>query len=431
MTYQGVIVKLISIVLIIFSTLSVFGSTYKEQLIDIGFEQLSDSNFYSRGPFTIRLEEGLVPQFYEDLDNNINEDKIFGVRIGQMFSDTPCLETFHREEDGSAYAYCRVYGGSMGGSDLPDPLPDFVELPLEEQLLLAGFSNEGLGENVFSYEIEANSVLIVYVAGGEIQKVIKKADEDLQAKVTADIKFTDYKVIDEGTWDEDFHLILENSLMEMAIHGKYSFRAVGTKFLKNLDQIQLSQLLNEIPKSYKDDSGFLVGAMNTNKVIETLHSINGITIEEIEVLAREVQKCSDGTTFLGDNESIIDIMLSDNQSVVKQKTNHTDIALPLQYLYAIFKNSLPKEFVWKGKSFAVNFGLIPMCGSLKSPFGDDFRTSVVFPKVKNIKTGEEIEVSLLHAHLIQQYGFYGGNLESRKITPEKLNSFFNGTLEKK
>ena len=69
--------------------------------------------------------------------------------------------------------------------------------------------------------------------------------------------------------------------------------------------------------------------------------------------------------------------------------------------------------------------MIPMCGGLDSPFGDKFRTSVVFPKVTNLETGEEIEISLLHAHLIQQYGFYGGNLESRKVTPNKLNDFFN------
>jgi hypothetical protein len=150
-----------------------------------------------------------------------------------------------------------------------------------------------------------------------------------------------------------------------------------------------------------------------------------LKLSQIENDARQTAGCSEGDPLLAEDESLLQVMVEDNDLVQKAGLTHQQLAAPLYLAYAMYDKDLGTEFYMHGFKYLVEFGSIPKCGGLTSPFGDDIETVVIFPKVTNTYTGKSLQFSGLHPYLIDQYGFYGSHKNGSYMSPEKILEVFD------
>lgn len=222
----------------------------------------------------------------------------------------------------------------------------------------------------------------------------------------------------------------------------------------------------------QDSTGFVIGGVNSSSLIAKLKEINGVPISELERRMRPGEYSESG--FLGKNESLLDVMMRDNDYVLDRNLTHKALARPLGCaLYTAKKLSdglcakdisekfgpefvfekliytgdydfsarggLPKEsqgrkkknhwslckheaiFAYKGERYKVH--TVGYLGYQYSPFGqddDDYLNdrSSVNVKVTRLRDNESIEFGGLLVDMIGKYGFYEGLKMPRASYPE-------------
>lgn len=186
------------------------------------------------------------------------------------------------------------------------------------------------------------------------------------------------------------------------------------------------------PASVDPGSGFKFYESNTSDLLRSLKSINGKSIDEIERSARREFDFNDH--LLGLQESLIDLMIEDNDYVLEAGFKHIDLAEPLMLFFDLAKNLRDidlKNIEYNGSRFSV------YCDTMSAAPNDPFQTNDTrdscYPGNGNItvlKEGSDCSLSYsgLNAHLIAAYGFYEGKAEEVggfRLDPEDLIEFFN------
>jgi hypothetical protein len=170
-----------------------------------------------------------------------------------------------------------------------------------------------------------------------------------------------------------------------------------------------------VPAEEDPRTGFVVGGRNPTALIRTLTQINGRTIAELEEDMRPGAFSEKG--FLGEDEGLLDVMATDNETVVDELgLTHQELARHLLILAAVGSKVGEEEFLYHGRRFRVKN--LYYRGLQPSPFRDGTETNAE-AIVRNLDNGEEIRYSLLVPRMVERYGFYEGEGTPYRVDPRK------------
>lgn len=182
----------------------------------------------------------------------------------------------------------------------------------------------------------------------------------------------------------------------------------------------------DLPIEQRDPSSeFLLSGKNSEATIRNLKSLNGISIQELEDQMRPGAAGPKGSIagFLGHDESLIEILATDNHFVVAQSgLTHQSLSKPL-VLFEKFYRKFGSGTLWIGE-IEIRCGMFTGSGGYQfSPFDDGTKTDLKL-EIFNPMTKQKIGFSTLVPEMIYRYGFYEGHGTSYRVPPEKIVAFF-------
>ncbi|MDQ5972056.1 MAG: hypothetical protein QG553_215 [Patescibacteria group bacterium] len=162
---------------------------------------------------------------------------------------------------------------------------------------------------------------------------------------------------------------------------------------------------------------------NSSERLSKLESINGISIAELEERMRPSSLSIAG--FLGANESLVDRLVEDNDTVANAGLTHEMVAEPLQKLCVLVDQGLIGEGVspvtMAGKTYLID--VTRWMGSQTSPFGDEGHGASYDVCAQRLTDGKTLSFSALIPKMIAAYGFYEGDT-SYRVSPTSIIDFF-------
>jgi len=176
------------------------------------------------------------------------------------------------------------------------------------------------------------------------------------------------------------------------------------KFSQNLDPVKQEKTTVE---------GFKIFGVNETSLIRSLSSLNGIPIDRLEAQMRPGVSSNAG--FLGENESLAQVLAEDNDAVLGMGLTHQKLA---DFLFhasegAFFSNT----FEYNGRKFTRHCAAT--MGYQTSPFEDDTMGNEDYDIVC-LEDGLTITFSMLLPFMIERYGFYEGKGTHYRLDPKKV-----------
>lgn len=202
----------------------------------------------------------------------------------------------------------------------------------------------------------------------------------------------------------------------LALEGEYiRYELASTGYIVSGS----AQHLKEVPSDLTPDqrftetepSGFHVGGINSNEVIDRMTSLTAKPIKEIEWDGRPGGLSSDG--FLGAGESFKDRLKTDNTFVRTRGFTHQELAEPLFSVMNILDRIGDRQFddfTYCGHHYRASYESYR--GFQESLFNDNLQTDRDFT-VTNLGTGKTLKFSPLVPYYIARYGFYEGKTDYR------------------
>ncbi|MEQ8766854.1 MAG: hypothetical protein RL885_23270 [Planctomycetota bacterium] len=191
-------------------------------------------------------------------------------------------------------------------------------------------------------------------------------------------------------------------------------------FVDTIEGLTAADLELEWVVPHRDgDSSFVIGGRNETVTIRSLESINGISIAEIETRMRPGAEGEAGSTagFLGPDESLLEVMATDNETVVETwGLTHQDLARSLKLL-GTYGMRPRGEIRYRGMRFTVEAAMFR--GFQLSPFRDGTKTNLDV-KIDNLDNGKSLELSMLVPEMIERYGFYEGHGTPYRVDPKDI-----------
>ncbi|MEI7690840.1 MAG: hypothetical protein WCI63_04435 [bacterium] len=397
----------------------------EEELENLGFSRIGETNYFSIGEggkgFIVEpAQEGY--KFFIDFENTDPTDLI-GVGIGKNFAGNFAFSVLIKEHHKTG-EFKREFVISPGASTWHSSGPEAFSYDGGDiaNLLEAGFEEDqnhpGVytnGSQVFIFQegklsrclnhtYKFSNLLTPYT------KIVGVSDEP------GNLRFLE-KPINHKV------LKLENEFMSFKLSPQYQGEIVnGSQILKR--ELKPEELHIVTPEPVKEESGFIVSGENTSVLIESLKTINGISISDLEESMRPHRLSKAG--FLGPNDSLIDTLVKDNDYVLDQGLTHQEIASMLRYAVAIADGNYGAEFLYKEARLHV--GEAQFRGFQDSPFEDGTRTDKVY-WLMNQEDNQKISLSGLLPDMIEKYGFYEGEGTDFRVSPQVILQIFGLSSE--
>lgn len=181
--------------------------------------------------------------------------------------------------------------------------------------------------------------------------------------------------------------------------------AFGAQVLRELTPQELGRSDAEVVTTAE---GFNIGGRNESSLIRSLTSLNGVSIDSLERRMR-----SGMTEFLGRNESLLEVMVTDNDTVLGMGLTHQQIADFLSYFGEAARfaadqtGQTPRLIQFNGRTYTYGVSRGMRTIVLASPFGDG-AYGAQNEVIVCLDDGSKIHESVLMPTLIRNYGFYGG-----------------------
>lgn len=177
------------------------------------------------------------------------------------------------------------------------------------------------------------------------------------------------------------------------------------------------------PKPAKEPgSQFLIGGKNSNAAIKALKTLSGIAISKLEGTLRPNQSSMAG--FLGQKESLIDVLIADNTYVTEELgVSHQQLADPMRFVRDEWnqkRGDLTLELA--GRRYKVTGQATR--GMQPSPFEDKTGTNLDITVV-NLDNNSKIKFSGLLPDMIWRYGFYEGVQTPYRVDPRAIVEVFD------
>jgi hypothetical protein len=203
---------------------------------------------------------------------------------------------------------------------------------------------------------------------------------------------------------------------------------------------------NQVHCDQTDFPALASAGLHDKTELENTRSITGKSVSEITVDGRP--GASSGAGFMAEDETILSVLLADNQAVQKLKLKHPDLARPLFHIWNInhawekYNDQAPGDkkieitgLVYQGAEIGIRIS--GSRGWQESIFNDEILGSYHLEAWRNLTTGEErflkthyqeltedefeamrTKISTLHTgemvpYYINRYGFYEGHTEFR------------------
>jgi len=196
-----------------------------------------------------------------------------------------------------------------------------------------------------------------------------------------------------------------------AIVAKPQFDLLDTTFYTPVD-------------SSKDPGGLMIAGDNDSETIRNCEAINGLSISELEELMRPGQQDerSSQLGFLGKDERLVEILVSDNEFVKSKGLTHRELAIPVLQIcqHAIAKRGSTAQAVeieHGGVRWRVQ--LVESKGFQYSPFDDKTKTNIDYA-ITNLDNKKMLKFSGLVPIMIERYGFYEGHGTPYRVEPADL-----------
>jgi hypothetical protein len=400
----------------------------------IGFTRIGKTDFFNRGNFLVELRETGTPVFYADFDAYASWKSVTAIRVGKVF-DSAALEYEYSDETGGEEKIGRTFNGSGGGLSDPDAEAALDRLKgtrVSDQLVAAGFQAENGSPEVLRLTVKEKSEVLEAIAvlkNGSLDRVyqpFRELGEDSAYLLRGAIP-VGYREVKANYSDRmNSRVSFQSNRFSFELTANDGGSIGNTRVIGDLQDVDLAELGVKLTAPVKDAaSNFVIRGVNSDPIIRGLTSLNGIAIEKIEAEARKQPACSKSEPLLAPSEGLIEVMLEANSQAEKLGVTHQELARPLLIVKALFDRQLGDTFTLHGTVYRIDFGMFPMCGSLTSPFGDRESTAIVVPKVTNTRTGKTLDMSLMHGHYADSYGFYGGASSLNQVGPEKIVEVFD------
>lgn len=195
------------------------------------------------------------------------------------------------------------------------------------------------------------------------------------------------------------------------------------------------------PPSTETKPAFVIGGVNETSVIRNLTEINRISITQLEEAMRDDWKPEDlseflkqfqnippnhqnafdswyDSIFLGPDESLLDVLATDNDTVLGLGLTHQQLADFLD-LFRIYRNP-EGRLEFNGKTYQDE--RVGWPGGAMSPFQDGIYTNIDH-HLTRIEDGAQFRFSGLLPELIRRYGFYEGHRTAYRVDPRELAEF--------
>jgi hypothetical protein len=416
-----------------FATLAQFAHAYTadEQVAALkksGVAHEVDLSFYVLGNMGVFVNSDGSYSLYVPYESFLEAAQIKAVSVGTVFN-SPGVHFVELDNRGELEALGYTTNGSGGGIDSDADKKAIlakVGQPFAEQLKSGGFQAVGEKQNLYAAKVEGVTVFAA-LENGQLLGIFKPIKEGVAVELKS-TKIVSYQESKDDFGKVSSGLTVENDTKRLEVNTHYDGAISDIQFLKDLKDVSLAELTAGLSKplpapKVNQGSAFKIGAMNPTDVISKLTGINGISISEVEARANKVDGCSSGEPLLAKGEDILKVMAEDNEKVKKMGLTHQQLALPLLKAVA-FRERYGNEFTMNGVKYEIHTGPIPMCGSLPSPFNDEYFASIAFPRVTNMKTKKSVDFSDLHPYLINQYGFYGSHQNHSYVSPESIIEVF-------
>ena len=207
----------------------------------------------------------------------------------------------------------------------------------------------------------------------------------------------------------------------------------GVKDYTNVSPKELGLRFVEPAKDAK--TGFVIGGKNSTELIRKLTALNGRSVADLEKDMRPGAggEVGSGKGFLGEKESLLDVLAMDNAFVVDRLgLTHQDLARSLLIAAAIGEKHRFDEksttFRYRGHDYRIT--MICYKGFQESPFYDQTRTSCD-AMLENLTTKKTLKYSPLVPMMAERYGFYEGKGTPYRVDPAEIVEMFPYLKEKK
>lgn len=179
---------------------------------------------------------------------------------------------------------------------------------------------------------------------------------------------------------------------------------------------------------------FVEGGVNADAAIRNLTQLNGVPIKELERRMRPAgaggnlpgMRSYDG--FLGQNESLLEALVGQNQIVREAGFTHQELASWLK-LAMDREEEGSKRFEYNGMTFTVDL-LTTLCAGQTSPFANGQKSDAEAVGwdgeyvLRNHSTGRKLEFTPQIAEWIRKYGFYEGFETPYHVSPKDIIDIF-------
>jgi len=448
------------------------------QLQNVGFDKLGKSPLFRKNNFVVAVDGDKDYQFFVDYYSHLDLSTVRSIRITNgektALKDKPHLFIVHRNPNGSVGMHETVLGGSgmSGPAENPNVIDEF-DKPLNQQLVETGFTavdeEAGVYKTVFDDVYYGKTDVYVLLEDGRVSKIVHpilksypKRERGRKLVRDLGVTLTGFETRREKVprYDSDAQEIKEqesvydvltarNSTMELEFFADGEFRI--TKLLKDIEPEDLG--VSEVTPRV-ESAGFVVGGVNSTELIRNLPSLNDIAIEDLEGRIRigdisgdrddyldemlaglpvqnekarkqledSMKRMSTSGSFLGENESLRDLLAEDNDYVLSLGLTHQDLGRMIKYTTALTEVLGIEQFTYKGRRYSTSW--IHSTGFQGSPFADGTQCSSDF-FIINEDTGAEFYSSVLHGEMIERYGFYEGKGVGYRLEPKDVVEVFD------
>lgn len=402
----------------------------EKQLEEVGFIKLGITPLYVINDFTVSSRDDGIYQFYSDYPTSLigrKLDGLRGIRTGALvYSGTPCLIFVGIDQKGDEYAVgieTSGSGGGMSGENIPK-VHDFAGKSFRQQLIETGFTpmdeEVGVYHTRFKKYGDREIDIYAFIKNDCIDKILCTAE--LSSKGEKGRSFV-----------ERFGVILEEVSVagaESVIRAKnsvfeFEYNRSGNISVNNILRDLAPEELGITTQEKLEQTGFCIGGVNSTTLIRNLTSINGQSIQALEQRMRPEFLSERGISvagFLGENESLLEVMARDNDFVLSQGLTHQSLGRMIRYVQALNRQLGIFEFSYKGRRF--RYEVTQSKGLQESPFSDGTATSIDI-EVNNLNNGKSFNCSGLLGEMIERYGFYEGPASPYRLDPYAVIDTFD------
>ena len=404
------------------------------ELENLGFQKVEGTDYFKGDGFLIsidpkkgvdgfiNLSEGDKGSYSYFMKRTLSE--IADIKIGKgKYSDEPHLTITSLDK----YAVSEGINESSHISGGTFEEVDRVE-DIEQRLLEQGFHELSSTETETIYQLataEGNQVIISL--GSEklnfvgIRRNNRLPREDLLFRDGTHVVGYREPLMGEYRPRKTPHLQLENDLLSYEIQIGSAVPLKEVKFKSPItDEIFPLNEKDKFVQPAQQEGSMNIGMPNDTKLLKNLKEINKVSIEELEKTMRPDEDSQAG--FLGEDESFLDVLAEDNETIKEYGITHQDIA---RKLFTVTKAldfvMAGLEFEYGGQKFRVEGKFTK--GMQHSPFKDKTGSShdVI---LTNLETEKTITFSRLHPDMIHRYGFYEGQGTSYRLDPKEVIEIF-------